>query len=149
MQWEGIDEGKVFDLHRLENGANLFFACHLCFRPMTPHNVATALGIFPDGTHANLCEYWYLMNVNALADGIVRSHLSHDPVWAGRVRKSADRLIELAHEIGYKFNDQGYRFNTRVPFTNQDMYRQPDAVGGYAYLMLFAYEMFGKCEISR
>ena len=34
MQWEGIDEGKVFDLHRLENGANLFFACHLCFRPM-------------------------------------------------------------------------------------------------------------------
>ena len=99
-------------------------------------------GIFLDGTHADLCEYWYLMNVNALADGIVRLHLSHDRVWTGRVRKSADRLVELAHQINYNFNDQGYRFNTRVPFTNQDIYRQPDAIGGYAYLMLFAYEMF-------
>ncbi len=99
-------------------------------------------GIFLDGTHADLCEYWYLMNVNALADGIVRTHLTHDAVWTGRVRKSADRLIELAHQINYNFNDQGYRFNTRVPFTNQDIYRQPDAIGGYAYLMLFAYEMF-------
>ncbi len=103
-------------------------------------------GIFLDGTHADLCEYWYLMNVNALADGIVRSHLSHDPVWMGRVRKSADRLIELAHQINYDFNDQGYRFNIRVPFTNQDIYRQPDAIGGYAYLMLFAYEMFGDAK---
>ena len=99
-------------------------------------------GIFLDGTHADLCEYWYLMNVNALADGIVRLHLSDDRVWTGRVRKSADRLIDLAHQINYNFNDQGYRFNTRVPFTNQDIYRQPDTIGGYAYLMLFAYEMF-------
>lgn len=101
-------------------------------------------GIFLDGVHADLCEYWYLMNVNALADGIIRSRLSHDLVWTGRVRKSADRLIELAHQIDYNFNDQGYRFNTRVPFTNKDIYRQPDAVGGYAYLMLFAHEMFGE-----
>jgi hypothetical protein len=99
-------------------------------------------GMFLDGTHADLCEYWYLMNVNALADGIVRTYLAHNAVWTGRVRKSADRLIDLAHQINYKFNDQGYRFNTRVPFTNQDIYRQPDTIGGYAYLMLFAYEMF-------
>lgn len=101
-------------------------------------------GIFLDGVDADLCEYWYLMNVNALASGIVRSRLSHDLMWTGRVRKSTDRLIELAHQISYNFNDQGYRFNTRVPFTNKDIYRQPDAVGGYAYLMLFAYEMFGE-----
>lgn len=101
-------------------------------------------GIFLDGVNAELCEYWYLMNVNALADGIIRSRLSHDLMWTARVRKSADRLIELAHQISYNFNDQGYRFNTRVPFTNKDIYRQPDAVGGYAYLMLFAYEMFGE-----
>lgn len=99
-------------------------------------------GIFLDGTHADLCEYWYLMNVNALADGIVRTHLTHDAVWTGRVRRSTDRLIDLAHQVNYNFNDQGYRFNTRVPFTNQDIYRQPDAIGGYAYLMLLAYEMF-------
>lgn len=100
-------------------------------------------GIFLDGVDAELCEYWYLMNVNALAGGIVRSHLPHDAAWTSRVRKSADRLIELAHQISYNFNDQGYRFNTNVPFTNKDIYRQPDTVGGYGYLMLFAYEMFG------
>lgn len=100
-------------------------------------------GLFLDGVDAELCEYWYLMNVNALAGGIVRSHLSHDAAWTGRVRKSADRLIELAHQISYNFNDQGYRFNANVPFTNKDIYRQPDTIGGYGYLMLFAYEMFG------
>lgn len=100
-------------------------------------------GIFLDGTHADLCEYWYLMNVNALAFGIIRTRLAHDPVWTGRVRKSADRLIELAHQVSYNFNDQGYRFNTKIPFTNKDIYRQPDTIGGYAYLMLFAHEMFG------
>jgi hypothetical protein len=103
-------------------------------------------GIFLDGTHADLCEYWYLMNVNALAFGIIRTRLAHDPVWTDRVRESADRLIELAHQVSYNFNDQGYRFNTRVPFTNKDIYRQPDTIGGYAYLMLFAHEMFGDAK---
>ncbi len=103
-------------------------------------------GIFLDGVQAELCEYWYLMNVNALAFGIIRLRLSHDPVWTGRVRKSADRLIELAHQVSYNFNDQGYRFNTGVPFTNKDIYRQPDTIGGYAYLMLFAHEMFGDAK---
>lgn len=100
-------------------------------------------GIFLDGTDATLCEYWYLMNVNALAAGIVRSHLSQDPVWTGRVRRSAIRLIQLAHQIHYNFNEQGYQFDTRAPFTKHDIYRQPDTIGGYAYLMLFAYEMLG------
>ena len=100
-------------------------------------------GIFLDGTHAELCEYWYLMNVNALAFGIVRLQLAHDSIWTDRVRSSADRLIDLAHQVAYNFNDQGYRFNKRVTFTNKDIYRQPDTIGGYAYVMLFAYEIFG------
>jgi hypothetical protein len=100
-------------------------------------------GIFLDGTHAELCEYWYLMNVNALAFGVVRLQLAHDSIWTGRVRSSADRLIDLAHQVAYNFNDQGYRFNKRVTFTNKDIYRQPDSIGGYAYVMLFAYEIFG------
>jgi hypothetical protein len=106
-------------------------------------------GIFLDGTHADLCEYWYLMNVNALVFGISRLKLAHDPIWMGRVRSSADRLIDLAHQISYNFNDQGYRFNKRIPFTNKDIYRQPDTVGGYAYLMLFAYEIFGDAKYLR
>ena len=100
-------------------------------------------GIFLDGTRADLCEYWYLMNVNALAGGVIRSRFASDPAWTGRVKKSADRLIDLAHQISYDFNDQGYRFNTRVPFTNKDIYRQPDTIGGYAYVLLLAYEMLG------
>lgn len=103
-------------------------------------------GLFLDGTHAQLCEYWYLMNVNALAWGVVKASLAHNAVWTARVRSSADRLITLAQQVHYNFNDQGYRFNTRAPFTNQDIYRQPDTIGGYAYLMLFAHEMFGDAK---
>jgi hypothetical protein len=103
-------------------------------------------GIFLDGTHADLCEYWYLMNVNALVSGIIRLKLAHDPIWMGRVRSSADRLIDLAHQISYDFNDQGYRFNEKIPFTNKDIYRQPDTIGGYAYVMLFAHEVFGDAK---
>lgn len=105
-----------------------------------------AFGLFLDGANAEFCEYWYLMNVNALAWGIVKARLSHDLTWIGRVRSSADRLIALAQQIRYNFNDQGYRFNTGVPFTDKDIYRQPDTIGGYAYLMLFAHEMFGDAK---
>jgi len=101
-------------------------------------------GVFLDGTNAVLCEYWYLMNVNALAAAIVRANLSHDSAWTGRVRRSADRMLDLAHQIAYNFNDQGYLFDKHVPFTHQDVYRQPDAIGGYAYTMLLAYEMFAE-----
>lgn len=100
-------------------------------------------GIFLDGRHADSCEYWYLMNVNALAAGVVRAHLSHDAAWTARVRSSADRLISLARQVNYDFNAQGYQFDSRTPWTKQDIYRQPDAIGGYAYLMLMAHAMFG------
>ena len=103
-------------------------------------------GIFLDGRHAASCEYWYLMNVNALAAGVIRARLAHDPVWTGRLRSSADRLISVAHQVSYDFNDQGYRFDTRSPWTKQDIYRQPDAIGGYAYLQLLAYQTFGDAK---
>jgi len=99
-------------------------------------------GIFLDGSNATLCEYWYLMNINAMAAAITRIAMGNNQVALGRVRSSADRLIELAHQISYNFNDQGYKFDQRVPFTNQDRFRQPDTVGGYAYVMLIAYDMF-------
>jgi hypothetical protein len=103
-------------------------------------------GIFLDGTRASSCEYWYLMNVNALAAGVVRRHWAHHPRWTARIQSSADRLISLAHQINYDFDDQGYRFDARKPWTKEDIYRQPDAIGGYAYLQLLAYQMFGEAK---
>ena len=103
-------------------------------------------GIFLDGRRASSCEYWYLMNVNALAAGVVRAHLAQDPRWTARVQSSADRLISLAHQVAYNFDDQGYGFDVGKPWTKQDIYRQPDAIGGYAYLQLLAYEMFGDAK---
>lgn len=100
-------------------------------------------GLFLDGRGARSCEYWYLMNVNTLAAGVVRRHLSGDPAWLTRVKSSAERLIALAHQVGYDFSDQGYRFDAGAPWTREDIYRQPDAIGGYAYLQLLAHQMFG------
>ena len=100
-------------------------------------------GLFLDGRGARACEYWYLMNVNALAAGVVRRHMSRDPAWLARVKSSAERLVELAHQLGHGFGDQGYRFDTGAPWTRLDIYRQPDTIGGYAYLQLLAYQMFG------
>ena len=103
-------------------------------------------GMFLDGVDADLCEYWYLMNVNALAAGIIRSKLSNDPKWMGRIRSSFEHLIALAQQVKYDFNDQGYNFKEHRPFTAHDIYRQPDAIAGYGYLMLFAYEMFADAK---
>ena len=100
-------------------------------------------GIYLDSPNATLCEYWYLMNINAMAAAITRMTMNNDPIAVDRVRRSADRLILLAHRISYNFNEQGYKFDRKIPFTNQDRFRQPDTVGGYAYNMLLAYEMFG------
>lgn len=100
-------------------------------------------GIFLDGVGADLCEYWYLMNINALSAGIIRSKLPNDPKWTARLQSSFERLISLAHQIRYDFNDQGYNFKEHRAFTNKDIYRQPDAIAGYSYLMLLAFDIFG------
>ena len=100
-------------------------------------------GIFLDGVGATLCEYWYMMNINALVGGIVRSSLSKDAKWTGMLRRSFERLIDLAKQINYDFNDQGYNFKEHKAFTLKDIFRQPDCIAGYGYLMLFGYEFFG------
>jgi hypothetical protein len=101
-------------------------------------------GLFLDGPGATLCEYWYLMNVNALAFALIRIRFPHDPEWLARVERSAASLRDMAHQIKYDFNDQGYDYAQGKPFTRQDIYRQPDAVGGYSYVMLLAWKMTGK-----
>lgn len=101
-------------------------------------------GLFLDGPGATLCEYWYLMNVSALAFGLIRRRFSRDEQWLGRVIRSAERMRDMAHQIHYDFNDQGYDFERALPFTRQDIYRQPDAVGGYSYVMLLAWKLTGE-----
>ena len=101
-------------------------------------------GLFLDGAGATLCEHWYMMNVNALAFGLIRLRFEKDPEWLSRVERSAARLKEMAKQIKYDFNSQGYDFAKTAAFTNKDIYRQPDAVGGYSYVMLLAWKLTGK-----
>jgi len=101
-------------------------------------------GLFLDGAGATLCEYWYLMNVTALAYGLIGLRFSKDADWIKIVERSAVRLKEMARQIKYDFNDQGYDFAKGAAFTNHDIYRQPDAVGGYSYVMLLAWKLTGK-----
>ena len=101
-------------------------------------------GLFLDGPGATLCEYWYLMNVNALAFALIQMRFAHDAEWLARVERTAASLRDMAHQIKYNFNDQGYDYAKGGPFTRQDIYRQPDAVGGYSYVMLLAWKMTGK-----
>jgi len=101
-------------------------------------------GLFLDGAGASLCEYWYLMNVTALAYGLIRLRFNKDAQWLARVEKSAARLKAMAQQIHYDFNSQGYDFAKGAAFTNHDIYRQPDAVGGYSYVMLLAWKLTGK-----
>jgi len=101
-------------------------------------------GLFLDGAGATLCEYWYLMNVTAMAYGLIRLRFGKDAEWLARVDKSATRLKDMAQQLKYDFNSQGYDFAKAAPFTNHDIYRQPDAVGGYSYVMLLAWKLTGK-----
>jgi hypothetical protein len=101
-------------------------------------------GLFLDGAGGTLCEYWYLMNVTALAYGLIRLRFGKDAEWLGRVERSAARLKDMAQQLRYDFNSQGYDFSKGAPFTNQEIYRQPDAVGGYSYVMLLAWKLTGK-----
>jgi hypothetical protein len=101
-------------------------------------------GLFLDSNGATLCEYWYLMNVTAMAYGLIQLRFARDAEWLARVEKSATRLQAMARQIKYDFNDQGYDFSKSATFTNHDIYRQPDAVGGYSYVMLLAWKLTGK-----
>jgi hypothetical protein len=50
----------------------------------------------------------------------------------------------MAQQLHYDFNTQGYDFAKGAAWTNQDIYRQPDAIGGYSYVMLLAWKLTGK-----
>jgi hypothetical protein len=101
-------------------------------------------GLFLDGAGATLCECWYLMNVTAMAYGLIRLRFGKDAEWLARAEKSATRLKDMAQQVHYDFNSQGYDFAKATAFTNHDIYRQPDAVGGYSYVMLLAWKLTGK-----
>jgi hypothetical protein len=103
-----------------------------------------AYGLFLDGAGTTLCEYWYLMNVTAMAYGLIRLRFAKDAEWLERVQKSATRLKDMAQQLHYDFNTQGYDFAKGTAWTNQDIYRQPDAIGGYSYVMLLAWKLTGK-----
>jgi len=106
--------------------------------------ISEPYGLFLDGAGATLCEYWYLMNVTGMAYALIRLRFGQDAEWLARVEKSATRLRDMAQQIHYDFNSQGYDFAKTSAFTNQDIYRQPDAVGGYSYVMLMAWKLTGK-----
>ena len=67
-------------------------------------------GLFLDGAGATLCEYWYLMNVTAMAYGLIRLRFEKDAEWLARVERSATRLKDMAQQLRYDFNSQGYDF---------------------------------------
>ncbi len=100
----------------------------------------TEAGVFLNGTDGEKIEYWYLLNVDALAAGIIRSKLL-TPKYLRMQQNTADALIQMAKQINYNFNDQGFDFGHNTAWTNKDIYRQPDVIGGYAYLMLISYEL--------
>ena len=56
-------------------------------------------GLYLDGAGATLCEYWYLMNVTAMAYGLIRLRFGKDAEWLARVEKSATRLRDMAQQI--------------------------------------------------
>ncbi len=97
-------------------------------------------GVYMNGAGQDRTEMWYLMYANSLAAHITRCALSHDAAAMQRWRRSVDALRTMAQSIDYDFDAQGYDFTARRSWTRKDIYRQPDAVGGYGYLMLLAYE---------
>jgi hypothetical protein len=99
-------------------------------------------GIFLNHPDNKLEEYWYLMYVNCLAAEIIRKRLIDNAAFSSKLERSLDSLVEIAHQVNYDFNDQGYDFAGKKPFTNEEFYRQPDTIGAYAYLMLLGYETF-------
>ena len=100
--------------------------------------------IFTNGPADERCELWYLMYVNALAVHLIRRHAQAQPRLLELWRKSADTLHRIAKTLDYDFNHQGYDFAASRGWTDRDIFRQPDALGGYAYLMLMTYVLFGE-----
>jgi len=96
------------------------------------------LGLYLNSKDSSQIEYWYLFYANALAGAVYRCICDGDPIIKEKLKRSCDSLFNLALEIDFDFNDQGYDFNLKKKFTKKDSYRQPDTIAGFAYQMLFA-----------
>jgi len=83
-------------------------------------------------------EYWYLFYVHTLAGAVYKSYFEKNEQARKRIMTAAYTLQNMAQGLAYDFNDQGYDFKLKKPWTNKDIFRQPDSIGGYAYNMLFA-----------
>jgi len=103
-------------------------------------------GLFLNNIGQRGIEYWYLMDLTALAGAIIRLALSRDAAILEMWENSVNRIMRMARQIGYDFNAQGYQFDKGTPFTGDPTYRQPDAIAGYAYVMLLAYGLLKKQE---
>ena len=95
--------------------------------------------VWMNSPRAARTEHWYMFYVNALAGAVAETVYRNDLSIRGLMNQSALTLKALAQRLDYDFNQQGYRFDKGCTFTNKDIYRQPDSIGGYAYNMLYAY----------
>lgn len=102
--------------------------------------------IFLNEPKSRITEYWYMFYTNTLAGAVQQTIYRGDGTALSCMRKSADTMRRLAHELDYDFNDQGYDFQRSRPFSKLDIYRQPDSIGAYAYQMIFAARALGMEE---
>lgn len=102
--------------------------------------------LFLNNVGQQAVEYWYLMDLTALAGTIIRLALAGDAAVLEMWEHSVGRLATMARQIGYDFNAQGYDFAKGAPYTSDPTYRQADAVAGYAYVMLLSHELLQKRE---
>ncbi|MCL2544834.1 MAG: hypothetical protein FWE77_02820 [Clostridia bacterium] len=101
-------------------------------------------GLFLNSPGQTSTEHWYMFYVNTLACAVAATLFAGDAAAMARVAASADTLRALARRLRHDFNQQGYHFREKKPFTQKDIYRQPDSIAGYAYAMLFAAERAGR-----
>jgi hypothetical protein len=101
-------------------------------------------GIYLNNPGGMRIEMWYLVYIISLAAHLTVTALGNDGAAMERLRRSLATLRTMAHRIGYDFGHQGYDFSAGEPWTSKDIYRQEDAIGGYAYLMLLGHEYFGE-----
>ncbi|MCL2571073.1 MAG: hypothetical protein FWE11_01595 [Defluviitaleaceae bacterium] len=95
-------------------------------------------GLYTNTPGSTKTEYWYLLYVNTLAGAVYRSVFPDCENVKQKMITATESLSKMAISINHDFNDQGYDFVRGTPWTNKDIYRQPDSIGGYAYNMLFA-----------
>lgn len=101
-------------------------------------------GIFLNTPGQHRIEMWYLMYVLSMAAHLIARTSREDEDLREQLLRSFRTLRDMTRRIDYDFNHQGYDFDRNSPWTRKDIYRQPDAIGGYAYLMLIAHNLYGE-----